>query len=97
MVTLLFVLILFLSGMGGLLLFRTNLLLVIMCLEILFFSLSLNFVLSAYFLDDILGEVFFLYILTVAGAESGVGLAILVAYYRLRGEVWLDMINKLKG
>lgn len=97
MLSLLFVLILFLSGMGGLLLFRTNLLLVIMCLEILFFSLSLNFVLSAYFLDDILGEVFFLYILTVAGAESGVGLAILVAYYRLRGEVWLDMINKLKG
>lgn len=97
MVSILFTLILFLSGMGGLLLFRTNLLLVIMCLEILFFSLSLNFVLSAYYLDDVLGEVFFLYILTVAGAESGVGLAILVAYYRLRGEVWLDMIDKLKG
>jgi NADH-quinone oxidoreductase subunit K len=43
------------------------------------------------------GEVFFIHVLTVAGAESGVGLAILVAYYRLRGEIWVDLISKLKG
>lgn len=95
--SLILILVLLLSGIGGIILYRTNLLLIIMCLEILFFSISLNFVLFSYFLDDVLGEVFFLYILTVAGAESGVGLAILVAYYRLRGEVWLDMINRLKG
>jgi NADH-quinone oxidoreductase subunit K len=95
--SLILILVLVLSGIGGIILYRTNLLLIIMCLEILFFSISLNFVLFSYFLDDVLGEVFFLYILTVAGAESGVGLAILVAYYRLRGEVWLDMINRLKG
>lgn len=96
-ISLLLILVLLLSGIGGMIVYRTNLLLIIMCLEILFFSISLNFVLFSYFLDDVLGEVFFLYILTVAGAESGVGLAILVAYYRLRGEVWLDMINRLKG
>lgn len=88
---------LFISGLGGLVVLRTNLLLVIMCLEILFFSINLNFVLMSNFLDDIIGEIFFIYVLAVAGAESGVGLAIVVAYYRLRGEVWLDVVNLLKG
>jgi NADH:ubiquinone oxidoreductase subunit K len=87
----------FLIGVGGIVLFRTNILLVIMGLEIMFFSINLSFVLVSYFLDDIMGEVFFIHVLTVAGAESGVGLAILVAYYRLRGEIWVDLISKLKG
>ena len=92
-----FTLLLLLIGLSGLFLFRTNLLLVIMGIELLFFCLNLNFIGFSLFLDDISGQVFFLYVLTVAGAESGVGLAILVAYYRLRGEIWLDFINKLKG
>jgi len=84
-------------GLGGLTLFRTNLLLVLMGMEFLFFGINLNFAIYSISLDDLMGQLFFLYILTVAGAESGVGLAILVSYYRLRGEIWLDLINKLKG
>lgn len=84
-------------GFGGLTLFRTNFLLVLMGVELLFFGINLNFAITSLLLDDVMGQVFFLYILTVAGAESGVGLAILVSYYRLRGEIWLDLVNKLKG
>jgi|SRR6056297_926387 len=92
-----FILVLLLIGLAGLCLYKTNILLIIMGIEIMFFGLNLNFVLFSYFLDDFVGEIFFLYIITVAGAESGVGLAILVSYYRLQGEIWLDFINKLKG
>lgn len=84
-------------GLTGLSLFRTNFLLVLMGLELLFFGLNITFAWTSLFLDDLMGQIFFLYILTVAGAESGVGLAILVSYYRLRGEIWLDLVNKLKG
>jgi NADH:ubiquinone oxidoreductase subunit K len=92
-----FLMMLLVIGLGGLTLFRTNFLLVLMGVELLFFGINLTFAWSSVLLDDLMGQLFFLYVLTVAGAESGVGLAILVSYYRLRGEIWLDLVNKLKG
>jgi NADH:ubiquinone oxidoreductase subunit K len=57
----------------------------------------LNLLISAFYLDDILGEIFVVMILTVAAAESSIGLAILIIYYRLRGTIAIEFINSLKG
>lgn len=89
--------IIFLIGLLGLFLVRKNLILVLMCIELVLLSVNLNFVIFSVFLDDIVGQVFALFILTVAAAESSIGLAILVVYYRLRGVVLMDYISSLKG
>jgi len=57
----------------------------------------LNFLLFSVYLDDILGQVFALLILTVAAAESAIGLALLVVYYRIRGTIAVEFINLIKG
>ena len=60
-------------------------------------SVNLNLLISSFYLDDILGQIFVLVILTVAAAESSIGLAILIVYYRLRGTISVQFINKLRG
>lgn len=60
-------------------------------------SINLNFFIFSVFLDDILGQLFALFVLTVAAAESAVGLAILLVYYRLKGTIFVSFINLLKG
>ena len=59
--------------------------------------MNLNFIFFSVYLDDIIGQMFALYVLTVAAAESAIGLAILVVYYRLRGVIAIDNISSLKG
>ena len=88
---------LFFIGIFGLVMNRKNLLTVIICIELILLSLNLNLLLSAFYLDDILGEIFVVTILTVASAESSIGLAILIIYYRLRGTIAIEFINHLKG
>jgi len=58
---------------------------------------NFNFIIFSVFLDDIIGQIFALFVLTVAAAESAIGLAILVIYYRIRGTVSIEYINLLKG
>ena len=89
--------VLFLIGLFGLVLVRKNLIIVLMCVELLLLSVNINFIVFSVFLDDVLGQVFALFVLTVAAAESAIGLAILVVYYRLRGVVLMEYINSLKG
>lgn len=60
-------------------------------------SLNLNFFIFSVFLDDMLGQLFALFILAVAAAESAIGLAILLVYYRLKGTIFVNFINLLKG
>ena len=60
-------------------------------------AINMNFVVFSVFLDDLLGQVFCLLILTVAAAESAIGLALLVVYYRVRGTISIDFINLIKG
>jgi len=88
---------LFLIGLFGIFLNRKNVLTVIICFELILLSINLNFLMSAYYLDDIFGQVFVIMILTVAAAESSIGLAILIIYYRLRGTIAIELINSLKG
>ena len=94
---LVFTCILFLIGVCGIALNRKNILIMLMSVELLLLSINLNFVLFALLIDDILGEIFSFFILTVAAAESAIGLAILVIYYRIRGSVSVEFISLLRG
>jgi NADH-quinone oxidoreductase subunit K len=88
---------LFFIGLLGIVLNRRNILIVLMCIEIILLSLNLNFIILSTYLDDFCGQVFSFFILTVAAAESAVGLAIIIIYYRLRGEIKSFQPVSLKG
>ena len=68
-----------------------------MSIEIIFLAININFIFFSIFIDCIFGQVFALFILTVAAAESAIGLAILVIYYRIKGTIRIDFINLIKG
>jgi len=87
----------FLIGLIGIFLNRKNILLVIVCVELVLLAINFSFLISSYYLDDSLGQIFAIFILTVAAAESSIGLAILVIYYRVRGSITVDTISLLKG
>jgi NADH-quinone oxidoreductase subunit K len=76
---------------------RKNFLVILMSIEIMLLAVNLNFIFFSIYLDDLIGQIFALYVLTVAAAESAIGLAILVVYYRLRGIIAVDNISSLKG
>jgi NADH-quinone oxidoreductase subunit K len=88
---------LFCIGLGGIVSNRTNLLIILMCIEVVLFSIDLNFVIFSVYLDDIVGIVFALFVLTVASSESAIGLAIVVVYYRLQNTIVLPKNGLLRG
>ena len=88
---------LFLIGVLGLVLNRKNILITLMSIELMLLAINLNFVLFSIYLDDITGYVFVLFILTIAAAESAIGLAILTIYYRLKQTIRMDKIKNVKG
>ena len=87
----------FLIGLFGIYINRKNVITVIICIELILLSINLNFLTSAFYLDDLLGEIFVMIILTVAASETSIGLAILIIYYRLQGTIAIEYVNKLKG
>jgi NADH-quinone oxidoreductase subunit K len=91
------VIILFLIGVLGLVLNRKNILITIMSIELMLLAVNLNFVLFSIYLDDIIGQVFVLFILTIAATESAIGLAILVVYYKLKNTIRIDKIKNIKS
>ena len=88
---------LFLLGMWGIFLNRKNIIIMLLCIELMLLSINMNFVIFSVYLDDIVGQIFALFVLTVAAAESAIGLALLVVYYRVRGSLSVELINLLKG
>ena len=88
---------LFLISILGIFLNQKNILIMLMSLEIMFLSISFNFIFLSVYLDDILGQIFSLLILTVAAAESSIGLAILVVYYRIRSIITVELMSLTKG
>ena len=88
---------LFLIGIIGIFLVKKNIIIVLMSIELMLLSINLNFIIFSIYLDDIVGQVFALFVLTVAAAESAIGLAILVVYYRIKGLVSINFINSIKG
>jgi len=89
--------ILFLIGTFGMFLSRKHVIIILISLELILLSININFVVFSIFLDDFLGQIYSLLVLTVAAAESALGLAILIVYYRLRGGISIDLINLLKS
>jgi NADH-quinone oxidoreductase subunit K len=76
---------------------RKNVLLVLIVLELFILSINLLFIFASVIHDDVLGQVIALLVLSVAGAEAAIGLAILIAYFRLKSEISLDTLTALKG
>jgi NADH-quinone oxidoreductase subunit K len=88
---------LFLIGVLGLVLNRKNILITLMSIELMLLAINLNFVIFSIYLDDTAGYVFVLFILTIAAAESAIGLAILTIYYRLKNTIRMDKIKNIKS
>ena len=89
--------ILFVIGIFGIFLNRRNVIIVLMSIEIMLLAINLNMVAFSYFLDDFEGQIFSMFILTVAAAEAAIGLAILVCYFRNKGSISIESINTMKG
>ena len=88
---------LFLIGVWGIFLNRKNIILLLMAVELMLLAVNYNFVVSSILIDDLTGQIFALLVLTVAAAESAIGLALLMIYYRVRGSISIDFIRLLKG
>jgi len=89
--------ILFLIGSLGLVLNRKNVLITIMSIELMLLSVNLNFIIFSIYLDDIVGYIFVLFILTIAATESAIGLAILSIYYKLKQTIQMDVVKTVKN
>lgn len=89
--------ILFTIGVIGIFLNRKNVIIILMSIELILLSVNINFVAFSSYLGDIFGQVFALFILTVAAGEAAIGLAILVVYFRNRGNIAVENINAMKG
>ena len=89
--------ILFTLGIFGIFLNRKNVIIILMSIELMLLAVNVNLVGCSAFLNDLVGQVFALFILTVAAAEAAIGLAILVVYFRNRGSIAVEDINLMKG
>jgi NADH-quinone oxidoreductase subunit K len=89
--------ILFTLGIFGIFVNRKNIIVILMSVELILLAVNINMVAFSTHLGDITGQVFALFILTVAAAEAAIGLAILVVYFRNRGTIAVDDINMMKG
>ncbi len=89
--------ILFVLGVLGIFLNRKNVIVILMAIELILLSVNINLVAFSAFLNDMVGQVFAMFVLTVAAGEAAIGLAILVIYFRGRGTIAVDDVDRLKG
>nr|WP_297357418.1 NADH-quinone oxidoreductase subunit NuoK [uncultured Caldimonas sp.] len=89
--------ILFAMSVVGIFMNRKNLIVLLMCIELMLLAVNLNFIAFSHYLGDMAGQVFVFFILTVAAAESAIGLAILVVLFRNRSTINVDELDTLKG
>ena len=89
--------ILFTLGLFGIFLNRKNVIIILMSIELMLLAVNINFVAFSTHFNDLVGQVFAMFVLTVAAAEAAIGLAILVVYYRNRGSIAVEDINMMKG
>ncbi len=88
---------LFVIGIFGIFLNRKNIIILLMSIELMLLAVNINFVAFSAYLHDITGQVFTLFVLTVAAAEAAIGLAILVCFFRNRGTIDVEDVNVMKG
>jgi NADH-quinone oxidoreductase subunit K len=89
--------ILFTLGVFGIFINRKNIIVILMSVELILLAVNLNLVAFSSFLGDLVGQIYALFVLTVAAAEAAIGLAILVAFYRNRGSIAVEDVNMMKG
>ena len=89
--------IIFIIGVIGIFLNRKNVIIILMSIELILLAVNINLVSFSIFTNDLVGQIFTLFILTVAAAEAAIGLAIIVVYYRNKGSIRVEDINSLKG
>ena len=89
--------ILFTIGIFGIFLNRKNVIIILMSVELMLLSVNVNMVAFSHYLNDMVGQVFAMLILTVAAAEAAIGLAILVIFFRTRGSIAVEDVNVMKG
>jgi len=89
--------ILFFIAVLGIVINRRNVLLTIICVELILLAVNMILLFSSFYLDDAFGQILAVFILTVAAAESSIGLAILIAFYRVNGTISINFINLLNG
>ena len=88
---------LFAVGVSGLFMNRKNVITILMSIELMLLAVNINFVAFSVYLQDIVGQVFSIIVLSIAAAEVSIGLAILVLYYRNRGSIEIEDINQMRG
>ena len=89
--------ILFTIGIFGIFIIRKNVIVILMSIELILLAVNINLVAFSAFLGDLVGQVFALFVLTVAAAEASIGLAILVVFYRNRGSIAVEDVNVMRG
>jgi NADH-quinone oxidoreductase subunit K len=89
--------VLFVLGVLGIFLNRKNVIVILMAIELILLAVNLNLVAFSAFLQDLTGQIFAMFVLTVAAGEAAIGLAILVIYFRGRGTIAVDSVDRLKG
>ena len=89
--------VLFTLGMFGIFLNRKNVIIILMSIELMLLAVNINLVAFSVHLGDLVGQIFAMFVLTVAAAEAAIGLAILVVYFRNRGSIAVEDINMMKG
>ena len=89
--------IIFTIGVAGIFLNRKNIIVILMSIELILLAVNINLVSFSIYLNDLVGQIFALFILTVAAAEAAIGLAIIVLYYRNTGSIQVEDINSMKG
>lgn len=87
----------FVIGVFGIFLNRKNIIVILMSIELMLLAVNINFVAFSSYLNDLHGQVFAMFILTVAAAEAAIGLAILVTFFRNKGRILVDDLSELKG
>jgi NADH-quinone oxidoreductase subunit K len=89
--------VLFTTGVFGIFLNRKNVIVIMMSIELILLAVNLNFVAFSVYLNDLSGQIFAMFILTVAAGEAAIGLAIIVVYFRNRGSIEVEDINLMRG
>jgi|TARA_B110000977_G_scaffold183549_1_gene246319 NADH-quinone oxidoreductase subunit K len=87
----------FFIGVSGIIFNKKNAILILISVELMLLAINFIFLVSSVYLDDRIGQIFALLILTVAAAESSIGLGLLVVYYRIKGSVSIESINLMRG
>lgn len=87
----------FTIGIMGIILNRRNVIVILMSIELILLAVNINFIAFSHYLNDLSGQIFTIFVLTVAAAESAIGLAILVVYFRNRQSIKIDDISMMKG